>query len=283
VLREIQELRQLASWGNLELPSRLVLLRYMTRSTLECKPVVEEAEKVSREHEAAVAALEKKRRELIEEAEKDIKAVGRRPKGPPGSSPVIAEPFVPLEPEEIAARRAKIAAAFEEADQEAFAVFAKRDTADLGVRIRPLGQDRFRRLYWRLPFERQILVERTSETDPTIPLEIVPPPKTPNNLIDDEPDVRPTRGRRGAAVTTPAAVVPPPAVPQQRVVGFIAADQLAAFIQSLDVRGKRESQLKAALEPCIAFLSTIKLPEETGRITRSRAAAQGYVNRLKAE
>eukprot|EP00760_Papus_ankaliazontas_P007694 PhM_4_TR13466/c0_g2_i1/m.99057 len=162
--------------------------------------------------------------------------------------------------------------------------------------VRPLGEDRYRRLYWRFPMDRRLFVQTTAESVDVRPEELEAAREqeraasaqtgTSATLIFDEEEeedhattgkkksASPTRGGGGGAgewATLPWSCVP-------------------GLIDSLNYYGKRERGLKMELTALAAHMdreySLTTDSEEaialgTMRVTRSRAVGGGYLNRLR--
>lgn len=205
---------------------------------------------------------------------------------------------------EYAVKKAAIVASVAKKRRDAYAeFFGKQDGRDVGAIIQPLGMDRFRRLYWRFPMDRQVWVQTTTDTTESFPVlpepeELRPKPQITSGalLLDDEDDIV-ELGRRGIAAraarrgqeegartrpssTAAAAAAGPENGSGQRVWGVIPTDYLPTFVQGLDTRGEREALLRRTLEELTPYLQAMEEPHE-GRVTRARAHTFGYFNKLK--
>ncbi|KAG5465406.1 hypothetical protein CUR178_00109 [Leishmania enriettii] len=74
---KIAELRSLASWGNIDVADRLNLLQFCVLEALGSDDVRNEADRLQKEHEEEVLSVEKKLKEIREEAEKELKTLLR--------------------------------------------------------------------------------------------------------------------------------------------------------------------------------------------------------------
>ncbi|ORC93099.1 putative nucleoplasmin-like protein (NLP) [Trypanosoma theileri] len=273
-MERITELRQMAAWGNLDMEDRLNLLQYMVLEALSSPELQEEADKIRKMHEEAQIAMEKRSKELREEAEKEIKHLVKQ-----FSSTKTAK---------------ETTETYEEKRQQLFNDVEKRlsevvreyvgiqDGNDTGALIRPLGMDRYRRMYWRFPFDRNIVVQTTAATDPNFPL--LPEPRellqdtiknSKQMLLDDDNETNNTNGNSGNGKDIQEEET-------QRVWGIIPPEYLAHFIEGLDRRGKREASLRRSLEALRPYLLSITEPQQ-GRVTRMRSHTFGYFNKLKLQ
>ncbi|KAG5489250.1 hypothetical protein GH5_00114 [Leishmania sp. Ghana 2012 LV757] len=198
-MEKIGELRSLASWGNIDVADRLNLLQFCVLEALGSDDVRNEADRLQKEHEEEVLSVEKKLKEIREEAEKELKALLRtlpsvsgtttRKKGQKskqktgpvkpeerretghgeeerrdGDGPEESEEEKEKDPEEAVrafeADREAILKSVDRKREEVYATLLRvQDGKDDGAIIEALGMDRYRRLYWRFPMERVVYVQ----------------------------------------------------------------------------------------------------------------------------
>ena len=269
------------SWLNLDVNQRLVLLKWLADYSLQGKRVIEAADAVAKVHDSELAAFEKTIKELKDEFDKECRKLKQL-----------------KDEEEKSSKRKELTEKFEKKLQTTRHAFYQRfDRSDVEQRIRPLGSDRYGRMYWRLPMEKCIFVQTVSST---IEFPLVVPPKDEDEeeeeelllskktrhskLLDDEETPskkRRTEAEAGVSVVSDAQYSVP-----QTVWGKIMISHLDSFIDSLEPRGRREAPLKNALEAWKSYLNVMPKPNtgepQTGRIqTRSRLTNYGYTNDLR--
>ncbi|KEG14980.1 putative nucleoplasmin-like protein (NLP) [Trypanosoma grayi] len=280
-MQRVAELRQLAAWGNLDMEDRLNLLQYMVTEALTTPAVQEEAEKMQKMQEEAQTAMEKRTKESREEAEKEIKLLVKL---------FSASNSADSTTETYEEKRQKL---LEEMEQRLCDVVSEhvgmQDGKDIGALIRPLGMDRYRRVYWRFPFDRHIFVQTTAATDHKFPLlrepvELLQKTITDQKcmLLDDETDIVDQRcsvenGHDQAHEGEKTEEAAP-----QRVWGMVRPEYLGQLIEGFDKRGKREAALRRSLEAIRPYLTSLTEPPQ-GRVTRTRSHTFGYFNKLKLD
>jgi hypothetical protein len=228
-------------------------------------------------------------------------------------------PGVELSAEEVAAKRHQL---LEKAHKAGVAAFCKMrekwDREDVGLRIVPLGEDRYHRLVWYFPQDRRLLVQtasgysrvppqvagqgatrQTTWGTPALPVAPITPAMT---LVDDEDDDRVTRRLRGAAggreaaekTTDFAAATATVSLEQlgltaadkvefekQTTWGYVPSGNLDVFIASLDERGRREGPLRFAVQQLQPHVEKMDLAAEGARLTRRSQNDFGYSNRQR--
>jgi hypothetical protein len=178
------------------------------------------------------------------------------------ATPQAGTPNTAEEPTET--RESVVAALKEDIRKELVKMVKKSESGEIGAKIVPLGQDRYRRLYWRFPLDSGVYVQTTAETRPFV---LAPRPAKAAMLLDDE-DEDPKKAKGETEEEKP----------QFQVWGRICAEHLPAFLATLDKRGTREAHLKAQLEPLVSHLSQLAAPPTPSVVTRSRAVYGGYRN-----
>ncbi|CAM43871.1 conserved hypothetical protein [Leishmania braziliensis MHOM/BR/75/M2904] len=334
-MMKIAELRSLASWGNVDVIDRLNLLQFCVLEALSSDGVRSEADRLEKDREDETLNVEKKLKEIREEAEKELKALlrtlppvttttARNTKKMPRSKRKTesvkteddqgssnAEDGKQDGDEAEVCQEAKAKAAGEgaertfEAEREAILkgvdrkreeIYARllslQDGNDHGAIIEPLGMDRYRRLYWRFPMEREVYVQSVPHlTAAGFPVLTEPPelkqrraPSRPLLLDEEERSLQGRRRRddRGSTAASDPTDVNDDKSAVQTMWGFIPCNYLGTFLQTLDRRGEREAPLRHALEMVEPYLTTLEEPREV-RETRARAHMFGYLNRLKAD
>lgn len=294
-LDRLTELRAYASWANIFVSDRLTILQYLVQYALESDEVRAEAKKLFDDGKENEANYEKTLREAKESAERDMKQLTKLELQKKKTVVPAGEQAPP--PVDVAAQKAKIMDSMNVLVQQArIGKFTKSDQEDVGTRITPLGFDRYRRLYWRMPLDKVILVQTVPGTTGEFPIVQEPPTNSSSeasskkSLLDEEENIglagrRRMRGDTSEPATPSGVLLPPPAgmnAATQRRWGIVRAEHLPHFVQSLEVRGQREAPLRAALEPLQDYLLHLEAPHEGVRMTRSRAAAGGYFNKLRA-
>lgn len=295
-MEAIAELRNYASWGNIDVGDRLNILQYCVNYALESDTVSEEADRLRKTGIEEQQAYDKKINDARQEGEKEIRALAKLEAQ--SKKPVAVGAEAP-KPVDFAKKKAQIVANMEALIREArINKFTKADQEDRGARIVPLGQDRYRRLYWRMPLDKSVLVQTVHSITSAFPVyDVAPPLKLPNesdeaaakrlSILVDEEEPAPPPKKRGRAET--ASNTTTPALSEVEIVemkqsswGVITSEYLPQFVGSLDQRGRREGPLKLALQPLEEYLKHLEAPTEGVRMTRSRAAAHGYLNKLRA-
>ncbi|CCW59984.1 unnamed protein product [Phytomonas sp. EM1] len=287
-MEHITELRVLATWGNLSIEDRLNLLNFLVREVLSGTKARKEAEELLKMSEKRVTMMEKRLREIREEAEKEVKNLLKAFRCPPPNGEKETDN---LDAKDYEIRRAKILKDTEKKRHEVYMDFYQDlDKTDVGSIIQPLGMDRYRRMYWRFPFNRDVHVQTIDATVPDFP--ILPEPeefiakKQAFLLFDNEEDLSPShfnlRREQHLSIKSPQTMEPNSGDkgPSQRHWGTIPAYYLPSFVKGLDWRGEREARLRKALEEFIPYSQSANQSTSV-RITRSRAHALGYVNHLK--
>lgn len=289
----IAELRSMATWGNVDMVDRLNLLTFCVHEALANEKVVTEAEVLYKNYEDEAVALEKSIRDIREEAEKELKVLLRAL--PVGDSK-CADTIDAVGGEgntEYTTKRERILQLVDKKRKEACTTFySRQDELDVGAIIAPLGQDRFRRFYWRFPLDRVVYVQSTAST---LDFPILPEPSelqrknhTPMLLDEEETQSAYFESRRyhgGHAAPSkheePREEAASESGPAQRTWGIIPPEYIPTFIKGLDTRGEREAHLRQVLEEVAPYLQKLEEPHE-GRLTRSRVHTFGYSNKLKA-
>ncbi|KAG5463936.1 hypothetical protein LSCM1_00109 [Leishmania martiniquensis] len=214
-MTKVAELRSLASWGNIDAADRLNLLQFCVLEALGSDDVRNEADRLLKEHDDEVLSVEKKLKEIREEAEKELKvllrtlpslsvAANRKKKAQESKQKTDAATAADKletddgdedrrdgdgaegaekekDPEEalraFKADREVILRSVDGKREEAYArLFSMQDGEDNGAIIEPLGMDRYRRLYWRFPMERVVHVQSVPNlTASTFPILLEPP------------------------------------------------------------------------------------------------------------
>ncbi|RNF08912.1 putative nucleoplasmin-like protein (NLP) [Trypanosoma rangeli] len=276
-LEHVTELRHMAAWGNVDMEDRLNLLQYMVLEALSSPAAQEEAEKMRKMHEEMKLTMEKRTKEIREGAHKEITSLLKQFSSSSKSENDNSETYE--------ARREKL---FEKMEQKLQNVVSEylgmQDGKDVGALICPLGMDRYRRMYWRFPFDRHILVQSTAATDTNFP--ILPEPRERLTqhikglrpmLLDDADEIEHNfKNVNGEGHTNDRDDVP------QRVWGVVPPEYLDHFIEGLDRRGIREAGLRRSLESIRPYLLSLSEPP-VGRMTRTRSHTFGYFNKLKLE
>ncbi|ESL09812.1 hypothetical protein TRSC58_02463 [Trypanosoma rangeli SC58] len=276
-LEHVTELRHMAAWGNVDMEDRLNLLQYMVLEALSSPAAQEEAEEMRKMHEEMKLTMEKRTKEIREGAHKEITSLLKQFSSSSKSENDNSETYE--------ARREKL---FERMEQELQNVVSEylgmQDGKDVGALICPLGMDRYRRMYWRFPFDRHIVVQSTAATDTNFP--ILPEPRERltqhvrglrSMLLDDADEIEHNfKNANGEGHTNDGDDVP------QRVWGVVPPEYLDHFIEGLDRRGIREAGLRRSLESIRPYLLSLSEPP-VGRMTRTRSHTFGYFNKLKPE
>ncbi|KAF8297492.1 ISWI complex protein [Trypanosoma cruzi] len=273
-LEKVAELRQMAAWGNVDIEDRLNLLRYMVLAALSSPVAREGAENIRKMHEDMQVTMEKRTKEIREGVHKELTSFLRHfssSKSAKGNS------------ETYESKRKKL---IEEMEQKLQNIvnenLGMQDGKDIGALIRPLGMDRYRRMFWRFPFDRHVLVQSTAATDPNFP--ILPEPRElltesvkdlKPKLLDDSDEDNFSNGNGNGHTNHREDVT-------QRVWGTVPPEYLGHFIEGLDQRGVREAALRRTLESIQPYLLNLKEPP-LGRVTRTRSHSFGYFNKLKIE
>lgn len=309
----IAQLRNLATWGNVEVIDRLNLLQFCVHEAL-CSEVVRlEADRLSKEQEEEVLTMEKKLKDIRDDASKALKTLRRTPESMSDSTkrdrekPVQANREVAKEEDDelenllnpknpgdggdyLAERDAVLRSAEKKRSALYDRFYARCDERDDGALITPLGFDRYHRLYWRFPLEREIYVQTIPQTAkfPILPEpEVLAKSNRPQHfmLLDDEDGERANGvfAPKKSTAASPSAVDDAATASEtsgQRSWGMIPHEYLPVFVQSLDHRGRREALLRHKIESMLPYLNSMEEPRE-GRVTRSRANMFGYTNQLK--
>ncbi|RNF17252.1 putative nucleoplasmin-like protein (NLP) [Trypanosoma conorhini] len=267
----------MAAWGNVDMEDRLNLLQYMVLEALSSPAAQEEAEKVRKMHEEMKLTMERRTKEIREGAHKEITSLLKQFSSSSKSANDSSETYE--------AKREKL---YEEMEQRLQHVVNEylgiQDGKDVGALICPLGMDRYRRMYWRFPFDRHIVVQSISATDTNFP--ILPEPRelvvqsvkdARAMLLDDSDEIEHnSKDANGNVHKSDSDEVP------QRVWGVVPPEYLGHFIEGLDRRGIREAALRRSLESIQPYLLSLSEPP-VGRMTRTRSHTFGYFNKLKLE
>lgn len=270
---EVLRLRSLATWGNVSMEDRLNLLQFCVQEALQSEVVATEAGVLLKEQEDSALQLERRLREIQDEASKELRAAQRQE-----SSRSTKEEKAANE-----AARKKIMDAAAETRLQAFQThYSRWDGEDIGAIIEPLGEDRYRRMYWRFPMSADVYVQSTVHTDMSFP--ILEKPKevleleaaasrNPGLLLDDEEE--------DSGSTTRSKVKTADAAAPQKMWGVIPAGYISTFAKGLDARGRREAKLRSALEDFALYAKNRKQDQNSQRVTRSRSHTFGYLNSLR--
>eukprot|EP00658_Telonema_sp_P-2_P013010 TRINITY_DN14942_c0_g1_i4.p1 TRINITY_DN14942_c0_g1~~TRINITY_DN14942_c0_g1_i4.p1 ORF type:complete len:296 (+),score=88.16 TRINITY_DN14942_c0_g1_i4:70-957(+) len=242
---------------------RLVFLKFLVECLLEAPSVVAAADKVDKEAHAQVLAFEKRVKELRDETDKKLKKLVKTIMT---TTPQADTPNTIEEPTET--RESVVADLKENIHKELVKMVKKSESGEVGAKIVPIGQDRYRRLYWRFPLDSGVYVQTTTETRPFV---LAPRPAKVAMLLDDEDD-DPKQKKKADGEKEEEEK------PQFQTWGRICAEHLPAFLATLDKRGTREAHLKAQLEPLVTHLSNLAAPPTPSVVTRSRAVYGGYRN-----
>eukprot|EP00796_Vickermania_ingenoplastis_P004920 gene4920-3532_t len=254
-LESISQLHSHATWGNISVEDRLNLLQCVVSELLGTEKARDEADTLQREHEEAVAAMEKAMREIHDDAEKGLRNLWKA-----------------NDADNTGEEADRIFKAVEEKRRALYSTWIrKQDEESTGCIIEPLGADRYRRLYWRFPLDQRIFVQTTPDTLPEIPMPPMPADfrlsagGTTCRFLDDD--------EAGAVLGLGTA---------QQTWGVIAPSYLDAFAATLDTNDAMEGPLRRTLECMAPTLKKNSAPEPTFfRNTRSRQSMHGYVNRFQ--
>ncbi|EPY16166.1 hypothetical protein STCU_11504 [Strigomonas culicis] len=220
-MERIAELHTMASWGNVDLGDRLNLLQFCVQEALSSDVVLDDVDRLAKEEEEDKAVLEKKLRDIRDEAEKEVKSLLKSvptttaaamrktkkdstdkadPEGE-GNSEKTADEYEQSRNRILAVAEKKRAKAFQQ-------FFQKKDSAIDGAIIRPLGMDRYKRLYWRFPLDRDLCVQSTEQTSMNFPLLPVPAElmaSSPHFLFDDDDEEAQHKSVKKSAADAAAA------------------------------------------------------------------------------
>eukprot|EP00759_Apiculatamorpha_spiralis_P052139 PhF_6_TR5613/c0_g1_i2/m.8118 len=166
-------------------------------------------------------------------------------------------------------------------------ILAERADNGGGI-IRPLGWDRYRRLYWRFPMDRRLFVQTTADSLP-VPAEASPTAsatKKKGVMMFDAED------SQDQGTTVPAAADSEGQASDATIGwGTLAWAHIPELIASLNPRGVRECALKKTVETLLKHVNKEYPSAESGgaggegegpvRMTRSRILGGGYINRLR--
>lgn len=292
-IEDLKAMHSRASWGNASLSHRLNLLQFCVSELLSNDKVKEEADAVQRDADEVATAMEKGMREIRDEGEKELRSIWKRTTlGGNKRKKVGAVESEGVVEEE--ANKVKKGTETEEDDVQQifdtlrtkhstlyFTWIKKQDDELVGCIIDPIGMDRFRRLYWRFPLDRQhIYVQTTADTLPNPP-PLVPKPKnfsllypgSPRLLLDDDEESAPSRD--GASCGEEGHTFEPP----QTTWGVIPTHYLESFCKGLCVGGKHEGSLRRTLLALAPHLQKSNGGTNSVR-TRSRSQMFGYANQL---
>ena len=262
VLLEMRELGTYATWSNLECAPRIALLEFLTNMLLKSKAAQKSAEDISHTMEADVQAFERKLKELREQFEQDLKKINRKE-------------------EDFNERKDALTKKFEKQSAAAFSSMQTKWTKDdIGCRIKPIGRDRYRRLYWLFPQEKRVLVQTVPNETADFPVAAKAPSSDQAkkvSLFDNEESVKEitqTPRKTSSASTQDRRAA-------QRVWGYLSPEDLAPFIETLETRGVRECALSKELTNVLTFIEKLDIAQEGIRMTRSRCINNGFVNRFR--
>ncbi|CCW67042.1 unnamed protein product [Phytomonas sp. Hart1] len=288
-MEHITELRALATWGNVNKEDRLNLLIFLVREVLSTPKARKESDELLKMCEKRITSMDKRIREIREDAEKEINNLLKTLRCPTSKEEKEADN---AESNDYNTKRNQILKDLEKKHHDVYLnLYQEVDKLNIGSIIEPLGMDRYRRLYWRFPFDHDVHVQTIDTTVPDFPILPVPEEVTAKKqaalLFDEEEDL-PTYNfrlrlehyqfKKSPRLTEPNNINEGPA---QRHWGTIPSYYLPSFVKGLDCRGEREARLRKALEEFLPY-SQIETPSPTGRLTRSRVHALGYVNLLKS-
>lgn len=290
-IEEVKALHSRMSWGNASLFHRLTLLQFCVSEILSGEKAREEADAVQRDADDAINAMEKAMREMREDAEKDLKTIWKRVSLAPRKQKKeeAAEENDTersgdgnkkkgLEAEEIQ----KILDTVRTKHSTLFLTWMKKQDDELtGCIIDPIGMDRFHRLYWRFPLDRQQIYVQTTGDATSNPPPLIPMPSgfslthspTPELLLDDE-ETPPLHASLGVDKKQPVEV-------PQTAWGVIPAHYLETYAESLCIAGNHEGPLRRTL---LALAPHLQKSSHAFSSIRTRARSQmfGYTNALNA-
>lgn len=290
-LEELKGKHSKATWGNASLSQRLNLLQFCVSELLSNEKIKEEADAVQRDADETTAALEKGMREIRDEGEKELRSVWKRV-SLAANKRKKEEEGNPATTEEGGSNATRGGADAEEEVQQILETvrnkygtlystwIKKQDDEVVGCIIDPIGMDRFHRLYWRFPLDRQqIYVQTTADSVPNPP-PLVPIPKdfslshssSLRLLLDDED--APTSNSPGASAGGVQH-----SEPSQMTWGVIPAHYLESYCKGLCVVGRHEGPLRRTLLALAPHLQKASQGASTMR-TRSRSQMFGYANQL---
>nr|CCC93697.1 conserved hypothetical protein [Trypanosoma congolense IL3000] len=273
-MENVAELRQLAAWINIEIYDRLNLLQCIVLEVIRTSVVQEEAEKIIKEKEEIEVGIEKRTKELRDEAYKKYKALSKHLS--PNQTENKKKEYEEKLKEIVKEYKDGVRALMSES-------VGQQDGQDNGIVIRPLGMDRYKRIYWRFPFDRHITVQTTPSSAADFPVTLcvnnpldVVEKSYSTMLLDDESTGDDNGVLSGGLNGKSDDTVP------QRVWGVVPQSRIGDFIEGLDKRGVREGALRRNLETLQPYLEGMT-EVTTGRQTRSRSQTLGYQNKLKLQ
>ncbi|KAH8611863.1 Williams Beuren syndrome DDT (WSD) D TOX E motif [Trypanosoma vivax] len=262
-MERIAGLRTLSSWRNIELIDRVNLLEQLVLEALSTPTVQEESAKLRKSRDDEQQAVDKRMKELRDEADKEVKELLKSfsTSDKRNEENMYAEKRDNL----IGKIRRRVNTVLQE-------FVGQQDGKDIGAYIRSLGMDRYHRIYWRFPFESAVFVQSTSATDINFPalrdVSHLLAKKAGDGVLLLEDDMEDQQLLNGNEK-----------VPQ-RVWGRVPALYLETFVQGLDRRGKNEASLRRNLEMLQPYLLSLSTPTH-GRVTRAMTQGLRYVNKLR--
>eukprot|EP00758_Cryptobia_borreli_P007203 Tbor_TRINITY_DN5258_c0_g1::TRINITY_DN5258_c0_g1_i1::g.16654::m.16654 len=280
LLEDFETYKSRSTWLNMNLKNRLIIMKYLVDAVATAPVVVAAGDSALSDHLAEEAAYSKEIKEIKDGADKELKRllskqhVGKRSlesnKVNNTGNQIEQDAAEGSDTKETLTPEQQKGAIEEKlkGDLEAAKLkrISKMEDKCGNCIIFPVGEDRYRRLYWRFPMDSNVYVETVKESA-AFPVHKKAKPVI--NIGDDE------MSNSGAEIA-PSTDTDDITV-NQRIWGKITVADLPVFLSSLETRGTREAALKKELELLVNHLYTL-IPSETARVTRNRAITGGYIN-----